>query len=119
MEKILVVEDSVTTRKVITITLSQNGYSVVEASDGLEALSKVKDEKPDFILMDIILPKMDGYKVLTIIKNNPEFKDIPVVMLTSKTSYTDKVKGELAGSTAYLTKPFDQEDLLETVEKYL
>lgn len=118
-ERILVVEDSVTTRKVISITLSQKGFEVIEAGDGLEALSKVRDAKPDLILLDIILPKMDGYGVLSIMKSNPETKHIPVIMLTSKDAYAYKVKGELAGSTAYLTKPFDPEQLVETIEKTL
>ena len=105
-KKILVVEDSSTTRKVITITLSQKGYDIVEAKDGLEALSKLNEVTPDLILLDIILPKMDGYKVLNIIKSNELFKHIPVIMLTSRDGLMSKVKGRMAGSAAYLTKPF-------------
>src|SRR5665647_3611448 len=85
---ILVVEDSSTTRKVISITLSRHGYRVVEAADGLEALSKISEERPDLIMLDVILPKMDGYKILSIIKGNKEFKEIPVIMLTSCLLYT-------------------------------
>lgn len=118
-KKILVVEDSSTTRKVITITLGQKGYEIIEARDGLEALSKFNEIKPDLVLLDIILPKMDGYKILSIIKSNPEFKNIPVVMLTSKDGLLNKVKGKVAGSTAYLTKPFDPKQLVLTVEKYI
>jgi twitching motility two-component system response regulator PilG len=117
--KILVIEDSSTTRKVIAITLSQNGYEIIEATDGLEGLSKLNETKPDLILLDIILPKMDGYKILSIIKENPEFKRIPVVMLTSKDGIINKVKGKVAGSTAYLTKPFDPNQLVATIEKHL
>ena len=117
--KVLVVEDSPTTRKVISITLSQKGYEIIEAGDGLEALSKLNEAKPDLILLDIILPKMDGYKILSIIKENPEFKDIPVIMLTSKDGIINKVKGKVAGSAAYLTKPFDPEQLVDTIEKHL
>lgn len=116
--KILVVEDSSTTRKVIAITLGQKGYEIIEARDGLEALSRLNEEKPDLILLDIILPKMDGYKILSIIKSNAVFKDIPVIMLTSRDGFMDKVKGKLAGSAAYLTKPFDPQVLVETIEKY-
>ncbi|WP_166404732.1 response regulator [Desulfonema ishimotonii] len=118
-KKILVVEDSSTTRKVITITLSQKGYDIIEARDGLEALSRLNEEKPDLILLDIILPKMDGYKILSIIKSNAVFKEIPVIMLTSRDGFMHKVKGKLAGSAAYLTKPFDPTMLVETIEKYL
>ncbi|MFP4387846.1 MAG: response regulator [Desulfococcaceae bacterium] len=69
--------------------------------------------------MDIILPKMDGYKILSIIKSNAVFKDIPVIMLTSRDGFMHKMKGKLAGSQAYLTKPFDPKVLVETIERYL
>lgn len=118
-KKILVVEDSPTTRKVISITLGQRGYEIMEARDGLEALSRLSDERPDLILLDIILPKMDGYKILSIIKDNALFKDIPVIMLTSKDGMINKWKGKRAGADAYLTKPFKPEILVETIEKYL
>ena len=118
-KKILVVEDSSTTRKVISITLSQYGYEIIEAGDGLEALSKLNETSPDLILLDIILPKMDGYKILSIIKENPDFWNIPVIMLTSKDGLLNKVKGKVAGSAAYLTKPFDPAQLVETIDKHL
>ena len=118
-KKVLVVEDSPTTRKVVVLTLKQKGFAVVEAQDGLEALSKIDEERPDLILLDIILPKMDGYKILSIIKQNKDFKDTPVIMLTSKDGFIDKFKGKLAGSTAYLTKPFEPIDLIKTVRKHL
>ncbi len=117
--KILVVEDSPTIRKVISITLSQKGYEIIEAGDGLEALSRLNEAKPDLILLDIILPKMDGYQILSIIRENPEFKNIPVIMLTSKDGIINKVKGKVAGSSAYLTKPFDPAQLVETIERYI
>jgi twitching motility two-component system response regulator PilG len=117
--KILVVEDSPTIRKVISITLSQKGYETIEAGDGLEALSRLNESKPDLILLDIILPKMDGYQILSIIRENPEFKTIPVIMLTSKDGIINKVKGKVAGSSAYLTKPFDPTQLVETIEKHI
>jgi twitching motility two-component system response regulator PilG len=118
-KKILVVEDSPTTRKVVVLTLKQKGYALMEAQDGLEALSKIDEERPDLILLDIILPKMDGYKILSLIKENKDLKDIPVIMLTSKDGFIDKCKGKLAGSTAYLTKPFEPKDLIKTVRKYI
>ena len=117
--KILVVEDSSTIRKVISITLSQKGYDIIEAEDGLEALSKLNETKPDLMLLDIILPKMDGYQILSIIRENPEFKNIPVIMLTSKDGIINKVKGKVAGSSAYLTKPFDPAKLVQTIERHI
>jgi len=118
-KKILVVEDSPTTRKVITITLSQNGFETIEARDGLEALSRLNETCPDLILLDIILPKMDGYKVLSFIKDSLEYKDIPVIMLTSKDGFMNKAKGKFSGSDAYITKPFDPEKLVETIVNHL
>lgn len=116
---ILVVEDSSTTRKVIAITLSRSGYRVNEAADGLEALSKISEERPDLIMLDVILPKMDGYKILSIIKGNKEFRDIPVIMLTSKDGFISKMKGKMAGTAAYLTKPFDPEKMISEIEKHI
>ncbi|MCJ7774064.1 MAG: response regulator [Desulfobacterales bacterium] len=116
---VLVVEDSSTTRAVVRTTLGQKGYRVIEAVDGLEALSKLSAVKPDLILLDIILPKMDGYQILAAIKKKPALKDIPVIMLTAKDKVMDKVKGKLAGSREYLTKPFDPEELLDVIIKYL
>jgi twitching motility two-component system response regulator PilG len=118
-KKILVVEDSPTTRKVVVLTLKQKGYVMVEARDGLEALGKVNEERPDLVLLDIILPKMDGYRILSIIRKTPELKDTPVILLTSKDGVINKVKGKLAGSTDYLTKPFETNDLIETVRKHI
>ena len=118
-KKVLIVEDSTTTRKVISIALSQNGYEAIEAGDGLEALSKLNEAKPDLILLDIILPRMDGYKILSIIKENAEFEKIPVIMLTSKDGILNKVKGKVAGSAAYLTKPFDPAQLVATIERHI
>lgn len=117
--RILVVEDSPTTRKVIAIALGQQGYEVIEAKDGFEALSKLSDRPPHLILLDIVLPRMDGYAVLEIIKKQDHLRDIPVILLTSKDGVLSRWKGRRAGSTAYLTKPFDPKDLVETVEKHL
>jgi twitching motility two-component system response regulator PilG len=117
-KKILVVEDSSTTRMVITKILTQKGYTIVEACDGLEALNKAHNESPDLILLDIILPKMTGYDILSVIKRHPVLKNTPVIMLTSRDGFLDKVKGKLAGSTEYLTKPFDSAKLLEAIERY-
>ncbi|KPJ77618.1 MAG: hypothetical protein AMJ54_07405 [Deltaproteobacteria bacterium SG8_13] len=118
-KKVLVVEDSSTTRKVITITLNKEGYEVIEARDGIEAVNTLSEMRPDLILLDIILPKMDGYKVLAIIKESPDLRKIPVIMLTSRDGLLNRVKGKMAGSTAYLTKPFKPQKLVETIDKVL
>lgn len=118
-KKILVVEDSPTTRKVIILTLKPKGYVIVEARDGLEALGKINEERPDLVLLDIMLPKMDGHRILAIIRKTPELRHTPVIMLTSKGSMMDKVKSRLKGSTDYLTKPFEPYDLIDTVQKHI
>lgn len=119
-KKILVVEDSITTRRFVVKTLQDSGYNTIEACDGLEALSKLNAETPDMILLDIILPKMDGYKVLSIIKSGgKKFENTPVIMLTSKDGMLNKLKGKMAGSSAYLTKPFDPKELIQTIDKHL
>lgn len=116
---ILVVEDSPTIRKVITITLKRSGYDIVEAKDGLEALSRISEGAPNLILLDVILPKMDGFKILSLIKGNKELKAIPVIMLTSKDGFINKVKGKVAGAAAYLTKPFDPKKMIGEIEKHI
>jgi twitching motility two-component system response regulator PilG len=118
-KKILVVEDSPTTRKVIKMTLDTHGYLVIEAGDGVEALSKLNDERPDLILLDVMLPSLDGYGILSLLKKNSEFKKVPVIMLTSKDSFKDKIRGRFSAASAYLTKPFKPEILLKQVTKYL
>ncbi|MCI5144280.1 MAG: response regulator [Candidatus Electrothrix sp. AR3] len=116
---VLVVEDSPTTRKVIKMTLQGGGFRVIEAVDGVEALSKLNDDRPDMVLLDIMLPKIDGYKLLSILKKNGETKDIPVVMLTSKNRIIDKVKGRLSAASAYLTKPFKPAELINIVNSII
>jgi twitching motility two-component system response regulator PilG len=116
---ILVVDDSPTVCKIVKVTLTKMGCRVVIAEDGLEALAKIEDEKPDLILLDIIMPHMDGYQVCSLIKEKPHYKHIPVVMLSGKDGFFDKVRGRLVGSTGYITKPFQPHELTETVEKHL
>lgn len=116
---ILVVDDSPTVRKIVKVTLTKIGYRVIMAEDGLEALAKIEDERPDLILLDIIMPHLDGYQVCSLIKKNPHYKHVPVVMLSGKDGFFDKVRGRLAGSVDYITKPFQPHVVTETVEKYL
>ena len=118
-KKVLVVEDSRTQRAVICRMLKQNGYDSVEASDGYEALEQVDEEKPDLVLLDIVLPGMDGYKVMTLIKEKPGMKNVPIIMLTSRDGLIDKMRGKVSGTDEYLTKPFVYEELIAKVDKYL
>ncbi len=116
---VLVVEDSPTTRKVIKMSLQANGFEVIEAADGVEALSKLSDTPPHLILLDVMLPKLDGYGILSVLKQNKDLKKVPVIMLTSKDSLKDKLKGRFSRANAYLTKPFKPEMLIKQVNKYI
>jgi twitching motility two-component system response regulator PilG len=116
---VLVVDDSPTVCKLVTITLEKHGYGVTTAADGLEALARINDGLPDLILLDIMMPRLDGYQVCKIIKGNEETKHIPVVMLSGKDGFFDKVRGRMVGSTEYITKPFEPDSLLQVMEKHI
>ncbi|MGJ5813952.1 response regulator [Paludibaculum fermentans] len=116
---ILAVDDSTTVRKIVAVTLERYGYRVLTAMDGMQALAKLDEQRPDLILLDITMPRMDGYQVCKTIKQNAYTKPIPVLMLSGKDGFFDKVKGKLAGATDYLTKPFQEEALVKAVEKHL
>jgi len=113
--KVVLIDDSNTIRRSGEIFLSQAGCQVVLAEDGFEGLSRVVDTKPDVVFVDIMMPRLDGYQTCALIKNNPEFKDTPVVMLTSKDSLFDRARGQLVGSNQYLTKPFSKKSLIDAV----
>jgi twitching motility two-component system response regulator PilG len=117
--KILVVDDSPTVRKLISGKLEKCGHEVVCAIDGVDALEKINELKPDLVLLDITMPRMDGYQVCKLIRNNETTKDVPVVMISGKDGFFDKVRGKMAGTTGYITKPFGPETLMKTVETYL
>lgn len=119
-KKILVVDDSSLTRKIVAKTLMDQGYAVIEAEDGEHALSQVRDERPDLLLLDLIMPGMDGYQVLSAVRRgNEETKRIPVILLTSRDKLFNKIKGKMAGSDEYLTKPFKPDELLLKIRKYV
>ncbi len=117
--KILVVDDSATVRKLISAKLEKSGHEVLCAIDGIEALEKINEIMPDLILLDINMPRMDGYQVCKLIRNNEATKDVPVVMISGKDGFFDKVRGRMAGTTGYITKPFGPETLMKTVETYI
>ncbi|MBX7173422.1 MAG: response regulator [Pyrinomonadaceae bacterium] len=115
----MVVDDSPTVRKLITGKLEKCGHSVVSAVDGMDALAKINEVIPDLVLLDITMPRLDGYQVCKLIRNNEITKDIPVVMISGKDGFFDKVRGRMAGSTGYITKPFGPDTLMKTIETYL
>lgn len=116
---VLVVDDSPTIRKIVEITLKRAGIQVVSASSGVIALAAIATTPPQLILLDIMLPKVNGYQVCQIIRRNPEYRQIPIVMLSGKDGVFDKVRGRLVGATEYVTKPFEPHDLLRVVRKYV
>ncbi|HTP74526.1 MAG TPA: response regulator [Burkholderiaceae bacterium] len=116
--KVLVIDDSNTIRRSAEIFLRQGGYEVVLAEDGFDALAKVNDHDPHLIFCDILMPRLDGYQTCAIIKRNPRFAHVPVIMLSSKDGLFDKARGRMVGSEEYLTKPFTKEQLLRAVEQF-
>ncbi|HEX8287095.1 MAG TPA: response regulator [Pyrinomonadaceae bacterium] len=117
--KILVVDDSPTVRKLISGKLEKSGHEVVCAVDGMDALAKLNEIEPDLILLDITMPRMDGYQVCKLIRSNPLTKEIPVVMISGKDGFFDKVRGRMAGTTGYITKPFGPETLMKALDVYI
>ena len=116
--KIMIIDDSNTIRKSAEIFLRPLGCEVILAEDGFEALSKIVDNQPDVIFVDITMPRLDGYQACMLIKNNPIYQSIPVIMLSSKDGLFDKARGRMAGSDGYLTKPFTAEGLLSIIRNY-
>jgi twitching motility two-component system response regulator PilG len=115
---VLIVDDSPTVRKLVTMTLQGKGYRVLEAADGYEAARRITEGLPNLVLLDITMPGPDGYEVCKLFKGNPDTARIPIVMLSGKDGFFDKIRGRLAGSTAYITKPFKPEQVLQIVDKY-
>ena len=116
--RVLVIDDSNTIRRSAEIFLRQGGHEVILAEDGFDALSKVNDHTPQIIFCDILMPRLDGYQTCAIIKRNPKFAQVPVIMLSSKDGLFDKARGRMVGSEDYLTKPFTKDQLLQAVEQY-
>ena len=116
--KVMVIDDSKTIRRTAENLLKKAGCEVLTAVDGFEALSKIVDDEPDVIFVDIMMPRLDGYQTCALIKNNTSFKDTPVIMLSSKDGLFDKARGRIVGSQQYLTKPFTREELLGAVKRH-
>ena len=118
-KKILVVDDEVDLVETVRFPLEIEGYNVLVAYNGEEALDRARKENPDLILLDLMLPKLDGYKVCRLLKFDERYKHIPILMLTAKTQEKDKVLGMETGADEYITKPFEMDYLLKKVKEYL
>lgn len=118
-KRILVVEDEAELVKAIQIRLDQAGYEALVAYDGQEGLEKARKEKPDLIILDLMLPKMDGYKACGLLKNDARYAKIPIIMLTARAQESDEKLGLELGADAYITKPFQHELVLAKIKELL
>lgn len=117
--QILVVEDDAELARRVGTLLETQGYSVERARDGSEALVKFREKRPDLVILDAVMPKLSGFHVARLLKFDPQFKDVPILMITILARPEDKERGEHVGVDLYLTKPFSDEGLLEHIRKLL
>jgi twitching motility two-component system response regulator PilG len=116
--KVMVIDDSKTIRRTAETLLKKEGFEVVTATDGFEALSLIADHQPNLILLDIMMPRLDGYQTCALIKHHRVFRHTPVIMLSSKDGLFDRARGRVVGSNNYITKPFTREELLSVIGQY-
>ena len=116
-KKILAVDDEKAIVRLVQVNLEREGYQVVTAYDGREALENVASERPDLVVLDVMMPYMDGFEVLQQLKKDPETRDIPVIMLTAKAQDADVFRGWQSGVDCYLTKPFNPMELKAFVKR--
>ncbi|HPQ26254.1 MAG: twitching motility response regulator PilG [Gammaproteobacteria bacterium] len=116
--KVMVIDDSKTIRRTAETLLKKAGCEVLTATDGFEALSIIADNHPDLIFVDIMMPRLDGYQTCALIKHNELYRDIPVIMLSSKDGLFDRARGRIVGSEQYLTKPFTRDELLGAIKRH-
>ena len=119
MPKILVVDDERNMVRLLQVNLEREGYEVVTAFDGMEGLQKARTENPDLVLLDITMPRMDGFEVLNVLKANMDTSDMPVVILTARSKDADVFQGYETGADAYLTKPLHPNELTAVIRKML
>lgn len=117
--KVMIIDDSKTIRRTAESLLKKAGCEVISAENGFEALPLISTEKPDIMFIDIMMPRLDGYQTCALVKNNPDFKQTPIIMLSSKDGLFDRAKGRVAGAEQYLTKPFTREDLLGAIRTHI
>ncbi|MDE1239176.1 response regulator [Vibrio aestuarianus] len=119
MTKILAVDDSVSIRQMLSHTLKDAGYEVETANDGSDALRKAQQTKFDVVISDVNMPIMDGFDLVRAIRGKPQYKFIPILMLTTETSMEKKQEGKSAGATGWLVKPFNPDTLLKTLKRVI
>lgn len=118
-KKILVIDDEADLVEMVALRLEANNFEVIKAFDGSAGLEMARNELPDLIVLDLMLPKIDGYKVCRMLKFDEKYKHIPIILFTAKTQDANKKIGEDVGADAYVTKPFDSNELLSKIEQLL
>ncbi|MBQ3642333.1 response regulator [bacterium] len=119
MKKILIVDDEPDIIEILKFVLETNGYECITANDGEEGLKLAKEASPNLIILDVMMPKMNGYKISRLLKFDAKYKNIPILMLTARSQEGDKLIGEETGADEYITKPFQVDVVLEKVKSYL
>ena len=119
MAKILVVDDDIAINELIKINLELQGYEVIQAYNGIEGFALARQEMPALIILDVMMPKINGYKISRLLKYDNKYKDIPILMVTARSQEEDKLIGEETGVNEYITKPFDLNDVVNKVKQYL
>ena len=119
VHRVMVVDDSITIRKITTRMLERNSFAVLTAKDGLDAVNQLQEIKPDLMLLDIEMPRMDGYELATHMRNNDALKSIPIIMITSRTGEKHRQRAKEIGVNKYLGKPYQESDLLENIHDML
>ena len=118
MTKILIVDDEKDIVETLSFLLKSKGYEVISAYDGEEGLKLAKEEKPDLIILDVMMPKINGYKICRLLKYDAKYKNITIIMVTARSQDNDKLIGEETGADEYITKPFEFSDVLDVINKY-
>lgn len=118
-KKVLVVDDEEAIVELLKTRFAAGKYEVVSASNGSQALSKVKEENPDIIVLDVMMPPPNGYQVCRTLKDDPDYKNIPIILLTAKNTSSDEFWGMESGADAYMTKPYNGEELMAKVKSLL
>ena len=116
---VLAVDDSASIRKLVELTLRREGYTVITADSGVTALAALARQRPDLVLLDVMLVALDGFQLCRVLRDHPDYDDLPIVILSGRESVADRETGLQAGVSAYLTKPFRPEQLIEAVREHL
>lgn len=118
-KRILIVDDEPDLVETLSFRLEASGYEVIKADDGQKGLDKARSEKPDLIILDLMLPKLDGYKVCRMLKFDEAYKDIPIILFTARAQEQDKKMGQDVGADGYITKPFEPQALLAKIQELI